>query len=67
MKLTYLALLFIVGIFMGMLIGDVLTMYIPLQHCTLIKGEKGINGGGDGGDGLFCRNGFVILPGKAGK
>lgn len=39
----------------------------PLYGCVLIKGEKGQGGGGDAGDGLFCRNGFVIMPGTPGK
>lgn len=38
-----------------------------LYGCVTIKGEKGRNGGGDGGDGIFCRNGFMIMPGQPGQ
>lgn len=39
----------------------------PLEGCIVIKGEMGRNGGGGGGDGVFCRNGSIILPGRGGQ
>jgi hypothetical protein len=39
----------------------------PEQRCTVIRGEKGVNGGGDGGNGVFCGDAVAILPGHGGN
>jgi len=35
------------------------------KNPVVVKGEKGRNGGGDAGDGLFWDCGMAILPGSA--
>ena len=37
------------------------------KDCVSIQGEKGRNGAGDGGPGLFCGDAVAIMPGRAGK
>jgi hypothetical protein len=38
----------------------------PQVGCVTIKGWKGINGGGDGGDAMFCGGNGVAIPGQGG-
>lgn len=39
---------------------------MDVQRCLTVKGEKGVNGGGDGGDAIFCGDSVAILPGHGG-
>lgn len=44
--------------------SDLFGKAIP-NNAVIVKGEKGINGGGDAGDGLFWDTGMAIMPGYA--
>lgn len=57
------ALIFAAGALFGSVARDWVAGAAPFYGCVTIKGEKGRDGGGDGGDGIICRNGFIILPG----
>jgi hypothetical protein len=37
------------------------------SNAVIVPGEKGKNGAGDGGPGIFWPDGFVVLPGRPGK
>ena len=55
------------GTALGFLLQDYVYSRQSLESCVFIEGEKGVNGGGDGSPGVFCRNGFVILPGRGAR
>lgn len=38
-----------------------------LQRCYAVKGGKGVNGGGDGGDAIICGDSFAIGGGGGGS
>jgi hypothetical protein len=41
--------------------------YVKSEHCWTSKGEKGRNGGGDGGDAILCDGAFMIQAGGGGR
>lgn len=60
MRAIFLALVFAAGF----LTHELVMLKWPLSECVYVPGEKGRDGVGDGGDGIFCRTALLITPGR---
>lgn len=52
---------------LGAFVGGIATHVGMTTKCVVAKGGKGVRGGGDGGDGIFCGKGLVIGSGGGGS